>query len=128
MTLTFAFGAVAAAVKVTCCGVPTVSVMLVGETVTPAGTPVICTLIDDEKPLTPVADKLTDPELPAFTDKLIGLSPRLKSGVGGGGELCEPPPPPQAVMPTKIVSTSDVQLTIRRYEAFRRVRVIGPEI
>jgi hypothetical protein len=40
VTVAFASAALAAAENEICCGVPGTSVMLVGDTVTPAGTPV----------------------------------------------------------------------------------------
>jgi hypothetical protein len=42
--------------------------MLVGDIEIPVGTPAAWTLICDEKPLTAVADKETEVELPGLTD------------------------------------------------------------
>jgi hypothetical protein len=42
------------------------------------------------------AVKFTDAELPGFTDALVGLRARLKSGAGGGPEDWDPPPPQPA--------------------------------
>ena len=68
VTVALALATLAAAVNVTCCGVPGTTVIAVGDTVTPAGTPLTWALICDEKPLTAVADKETVAELPEFTD------------------------------------------------------------
>ena len=63
---------------------PGVSVTLVGDTLTPPGTPEIWMVTCDPNPFTGLADKLTDTELPAFSVSLVGFTPKLKSGVGGG--------------------------------------------
>jgi hypothetical protein len=57
-----------AAVNVTCCGVPGVRVIGLGETDTPVGTPVTWTLTWDENPFSGVADNETEAESPALTD------------------------------------------------------------
>ena len=59
--------------------------MLAGDIETPVGTPPACTLICDENPLAPVADNVTEAELPPYKDWLVGLTAMLKLG-GGGGE------------------------------------------
>ena len=62
-----AAGARGTAENVTCSGVPGVRVILVGDTETPAGSPLIFTLIWAENPSIADADKETDVWLPAFT-------------------------------------------------------------
>lgn len=68
VTVPFEPVAFEAAVNVTGCGVPGCNVIGLGETLTPAGAPLTCTLTCDEKPYSAVTDKDTEAELPASTD------------------------------------------------------------
>ena len=68
VTVALPLAASAPAENVTCCGVPGTRVILVGDIEIPVGTPVAWTLICDEKPLTAVADKETEAELPKLRD------------------------------------------------------------
>jgi hypothetical protein len=70
--------------------------MVLGATVTPARTPVICTLTSDFNPAMAVADKLSVACEPAFTDCVLGVTEDGQSGLDGGGLEQPPPLPPQA--------------------------------
>jgi hypothetical protein len=70
---------------VTVTGVPGLTEILEGETLTPWGSPVGCTEIAEEKPLMEVADSEVVMEPPAEIETDVGLNPKLKSGTGGGG-------------------------------------------
>jgi len=67
VTVWLVVDAFASAEKLTCCAVPGVRVMLVGEAETPVGRPLTWTLTSDEKPLIAVTDSDTEAELPPFT-------------------------------------------------------------
>ena len=73
--------------------------MVVGDEEMAVGKPVICTLIDEEKPFTPTADRETDVEPPATTEEPLGFTASVKSGaagaVGACGLLVPPPAQPQ---------------------------------
>ncbi len=70
----------AAAVSVTLCGVPGVTVAVEGTAVTPAGNPLSFTLTPALNPFTPVTDTLVDaPAPPAVTFTVVGLTPSEKS-------------------------------------------------
>ena len=62
--MTVEVGAEAFAERVICCAVPGVKVMAEGETVTPVGTPLTCTVTCEEKPFEPVAESESVAELP----------------------------------------------------------------
>lgn len=66
-------------------GVPGVNVMVAGDKLTPAGNPLTCTETCDENPLIDVAESEVVPEPPAEIDTEFGLTPNVKSGMGGGG-------------------------------------------
>ncbi len=71
----------AAAVKLTLCGVPGVTVMLEGDIVTPAGNPLTATLTVPEKPFRAVAVKVTGWALPpAVRLRLVTFAEKEKSG------------------------------------------------
>jgi hypothetical protein len=70
-TVVFAAAAPAPAVKLTCCGVPTVSVRVAGEAVTPDGAPAKVTVTACAEP-------------PAVRLALAGLAVKEKSAVTGG--------------------------------------------
>ena len=107
VTVAFELIAFEEAVNVTCCAVPGVRVMLRGETVTPGGTPVICTLICEEKLPVAVADRLATACEPAFTDCIVGLTDKLKSGFEGG--VNDPPPPPLPPQEVSIKTSANVE-------------------
>ncbi len=75
-------------------GVPGVTVISEGATVTPAGRPLSCTLMDEVKPLIAVAERVADAVFPASMVTLVGLTDKLKSGLGVGDGVGLPPPPP----------------------------------
>ena len=84
-TVVFAAAAPAPAVKLTCCGVPTVSVRVAGEAVTPDGAPAKDTVTVPEKPDTATAVTVTAcAEPPAVRLALAGLAVKEKSAVTGG--------------------------------------------
>jgi hypothetical protein len=71
----------AAAVKLTVCGVPGASVIVVGDMVTPVGRPLTATWIVPENPSSAVAESLIDCEVPpAVRLKLVTLTEKEKSG------------------------------------------------
>ena len=98
VTLALAMAVEASAENVKVWGVPGVRPILEGATVAPAGRPLSCTLIDEENPLDPEAESVAEAVPPASMGTLVGLTVRLKSGLGvgvGAGGGVELPPPPQ---------------------------------
>jgi hypothetical protein len=84
-TVAFAVAAPAPAVKLTCCGLPAVSVRVAGEAVTPDGAPASDTATVPEKPETPTAVTVTACAAPpAVIVALAGLAVKEKSGVTDG--------------------------------------------
>jgi hypothetical protein len=84
-TVAFAAAAPAAAVKLTCWGVPIAKVRVAGEAVTPAGAPANDTVTIPEKPDTPDAVTVTACALPpAVRPAVIGLAVIEKSAVAAG--------------------------------------------
>jgi hypothetical protein len=84
-----ALAAVEAAARVIFCGTAGVTLTVVGEAVTPAGSPETATETVPVKELTAVAEMVTsDPEAPACSVTEAGETESEKSGVGedGGGE------------------------------------------
>jgi hypothetical protein len=75
-------------------GVPGVSVIIVGDAVTPGGNPDICPETCDVKPFSAVAANEVVEEDPATMETELGDADNEKSGVDGGGGGCPPPPPP----------------------------------
>jgi hypothetical protein len=92
-----AAGVPAAAEKVIVSGAPGVNDMLLGDIVTPAAKPVICTETAELKPFEAVAVNAVVAEPPIGKLTVEGFRVRAKSAAAGGGEGEDPePPPPQA--------------------------------
>ena len=73
--------ALAAAVSVSVCGVPGVTVGVAGFTVTPAGNPLTAIPTPALNPLTPLTDTAVDPLAPpAVTLTVVGFTASVKSG------------------------------------------------
>jgi len=97
--------------KVMVSGVPGVTVMGIAETVTPAGSPVICIETAEEKPFNGVTDKDVVAEPPEPMEMVEGVTVNSKSGVGGG-EL--PAPPLLPPHPQKISTSSSAGVRLQR--------------
>lgn len=69
----------AAELKLRLCVIPGVTCRAAGEAVIPGGRPVTSTVIGEENPLAPVADRETEPDAPAGKMRLDGETDRLKS-------------------------------------------------
>ena len=76
-------GALLAAVNVTTTGVPGVTEMVVGDTVTPVGKPFTATAIVPLKPFTAVPVSVTCPLPPWVSASGLGVAVSIKSAVGG---------------------------------------------
>ena len=75
--------ALAAALNVSVCGVPGITVGVAGPTVTPAGTPVTAIPTPALNPFTPLTDTAVDPLAPpAVTFTVVGFTASVKSGGG----------------------------------------------
>lgn len=84
-----------AAVNVSFPDCPGVICRLVGETVTPDGSPETAVATGSVNPLEPVTVTVMVTDPPAATVGLVVENERLKSGVGAGGAPPPAPPPPQ---------------------------------
>ena len=73
-------GAPTGAEKTVCCGRPGATVTL-PRPETPVGSPVIWIVICALKPLTAIADNVTDVDSPSTIDEALGLTANAKSGV-----------------------------------------------
>jgi len=75
--------ALAAAVSVSVCGVPGVTVGVAGATVTPAGSPLTVIPTPELNPLIPLTETAVDPLAPpAVSATLAGATASVKSGGG----------------------------------------------
>src|SRR6202034_4384759 len=112
----------AAAVKLTCCGVPGVRVKLLGDAVTPAGSPLMVTAMVPVNPLRAVADTDTGSALPpavrlrldAFTEsEKLGLATAAVTlSVKEAVWLSVPDVPVNATVEVLVVAEADaVKLT-----------------
>ena len=78
--------AVLAALRVTACWPPGVSVNCAGRAVTPEGIPVTVMLACELNPFKAVRLTVTEAEDPCTTVRFAGCIPKVKSGDSGGGE------------------------------------------
>jgi len=107
----------AADVNVSCPDCPGVTCRLVGETETPAGSPVTPIVTGEVNPFEPATVTEAVVDEPATTFTFVFETERLKSGLGLGGGCTpppDPPPQPQSIEVTSVTTTRKETEDVRK--------------